>query len=193
MTARPTTGELRLKEAGKRLFADPLPPYPLEKGQHFAYSVKTASGNVASYNYVSNEGHVDASPPPQRFHVVGIRMPDGGYGKGLMVGPSPKRKEKDEFVDSSPRASKVRRHLSQPPITCPDGQYESEDDMVLKGPKVIQLLRTIIKMREEHKNHSDQVAELALELKSLKDDYHTLRRGLGIKIERLEKKVEKGN
>ncbi|RLN43493.1 hypothetical protein C2845_PM01G45130 [Panicum miliaceum] len=79
------------------------------------------------------------------------------------------------------------------PITRPGGQYEIEDDKALKGPKVLQLLRTIVKMREEHKTLSDQVAELTLELKSTKDDYDTLFRSLGIKIERLEKKVGKGN
>ena len=37
------------------------------------------------------------------------------------------------------------------------------------------------------------MVELTLELKSIKDDYDTLRRGLDVKIERLEKRVEKGN
>ena len=37
------------------------------------------------------------------------------------------------------------------------------------------------------------MVELTLELKSIKDDYDTLRRGLGVKIERLEKCIEKGN
>ena len=32
-----------------------------------------------------------------------------------------------------------------------------------------------------------------MELKSIKDDYDTLRRVLGVKMERLEKKVEKGS
>ncbi|RLN36172.1 hypothetical protein C2845_PM03G28870 [Panicum miliaceum] len=68
-----------------------------------------------------------------------------------------------------------------------------EDDKVPKGPKVMQLLCTIVKMREEHKKLSDQVAELALDLKSGRDDYDTLRRGLGTKIERLEMKVGKSN
>ena len=44
-----------------------------------------------------------------------------------------------------------------------------------------------------HKELSDRVTELTLELKSVKDDYDTLRRGLGVKIESLEKRVEKGN
>ena len=64
---------------------------------------------------------------------------------------------------------------------------------VLKGPKVTQLLRTIIKLRDGQKELSDRVAELTLELKSIKDDYDTLRRGLGVKMERLETKVEKGS
>ncbi|RLN29729.1 hypothetical protein C2845_PM05G20080 [Panicum miliaceum] len=130
-------GELRLMEVGKRLFADPLPPFPLEKGQQYAFSVKTASGNVASHNYTSTPTCTNASPPPQRFHVVGIRTPGGRYDKGLMPGPSPKRKERDEFFDSSPRVSKIRRHISPPPITRPGGQYESENDKVLKRPKML--------------------------------------------------------
>jgi hypothetical protein len=80
-----------------------------------------------------------------------------------------------------------------PPTTRPGGQYESEEEQVLKGPKVAQLLRIVIKLRDGHKELSDRVAELTLELKSVKDDYNTLRRSLGIKIERLEKRVEKGN
>ena len=51
----------------------------------------------------------------------------------------------------------------------------------------------MIKLRDGQKELSDRVAELTLELKSVKDDYDTLRRGLGIKVERLEKRVEKDN
>ena len=65
--------------------------------------------------------------------------------------------------------------------------------MVLKGPKVAQLLCTVIKLRNGHKELSNRVAELTLELKSVKDDYNTLRCDLGVNIELLEKHVEKGN
>ena len=75
----------------------------------------------------------------------------------------------------------------------PGGQFESDDEQVLKGPKVAQLLRTVIKLHNGRKELSDRVAELTLELNSVKDDYDMLRRGLGVKIERLEKHVEKGN
>lgn len=122
---RPSTGELRLKEVGKCLFDDPLPPFPLEAGQLYLHFVKTKSGNVVSHNYTTiGTNTPDSSTPQQRFYVVGIRTPGGGYGKGLMTGPSPKRKEKDKSVDSSPTASKV-------------WHYESKVEKVLKGPKVI--------------------------------------------------------
>ena len=95
---------------------------------------------------------------------------------------------------SSPKGAKrVKRHIPPPSIMRPGGQFESDDEQVLKGPKVAQLLRIVIKLRDGHKFLSDRLAELTLELKSVKDDYDTLRRGLGVKIERLEKRVEKGN
>ncbi|RLM69976.1 hypothetical protein C2845_PM17G09680 [Panicum miliaceum] len=107
-----------------------------------------------------------------------------------MAGLSPKRK-RDGSVDSSPRARKVRRPISPPPITRPGGHYDSEDDKVLKGPKVAHLLCNIIEMRKEHKKLSDQVAELTLELKSIRDDYDTLRRGLCSKVNTLAKTIGK--
>jgi hypothetical protein len=111
-----------------------------------------------------------------------------------MLGLSPKDKGQAESVDSSPRASKrVKRHLTPPRMTRPGGHYKSSDEKVLKGPKVIKLLRTIIEMPKEHKKLNDQVAELSLELASLRDEYNTLRRGLCSKMQRLAKDVEKGN
>ena len=82
---------------------------------------------------------------------------------------------------------KVKRHLTPPPITRPRGQYESEDEKVLKGPKVVQLLRTIVALKKENQKQGDQLAELSLELKVVKDDLDTLRRGLSSRISRLEK------
>ena len=153
------------------------------------------SGNVVGHNYVTTPSRTTTTPPPpQRFHVVGIRTPGGGYGKGLMPGLSHRDKGEDESVASSPMGFKrVKRHIPPPLIARPGGQYESDDEKVLKGPKVAQLLRTVIKLRDGHKELSNQVAELTLELKSVKDDYNTLRCDLGVNIELLEKHVEKGN
>jgi len=111
-----------------------------------------------------------------------------------MPGLSPKDKGEAESVASSPKGVKCfKRHIPPPPITRPDGQYESEDEQVLKGPKVAQLLRIVIKLRDGHKELSNCVAELTLELKSVKDDYDMLRHSLGVNIECLEKRVKKGN
>jgi hypothetical protein len=111
-----------------------------------------------------------------------------------MPGLSPKDKGEAEYMASSPKGAKrVQRHIPPPPIMRPGGQFESDNEQVLKGPKVTQLLRTVIKLRDGHKELSDRVAELTLELMSVKDDFDTLRHGLGVKIECLEKRVEKGN
>ena len=164
---------------------------PLEEGQEHVYSLYTKSGNVISHNYVTTPTRMTTTPsPPQHFHVVGIRTPGGGYGKGLMAGLSPKDKGETESVASSPEGAKrVKRHIPPPPITRPGGQFESDDEQVLKGPKVAQLLRTVIKLCNGHKELSDRLAELTLVLKSVKDDYNTLRHSLGVKIECLEKHV----
>ena len=47
----------------------------------------------------------------------------------------------------------------------------------------------MIKLCDGHKELSDRLAELTLVLKSVKDDYNTLRHSLGVKIECLEKHV----
>ena len=194
-SARPTTGMLAPKDVSKRLFTDPLPPMPLEEGQEHVYLLYTKSGDVVSHNYVTTPTRMTTTPsPPQCFHVVGIRTPGGGYDKGLMPRISPKDKGEAESVASSPKGAKhVKRHIPPPPITRPGGQYESGDEQVLKGPKVAQLLCTIIRLHDGQKELSDRVAELTLELKSVKDNYDMLRRGLGVKIKCLEKRVEKGN
>jgi hypothetical protein len=109
-----------------------------------------------------------------------------------MPGLSPKDKGEAKSAASSPRACKmVNRHITPPPITHPGEQYESEDDKVLKGPKVVQLLPSIFEMRKHHKKLSDQVAEPSLELKSLKDDYDTLRHGLCSKVNNLARTIGK--
>jgi hypothetical protein len=141
---------------------------PLEEGQEHVYSLYTKSGNVISHNYVTTPTRTTTTPsPPQRFHVVGIRTPGGGYDKELMPGLSPKDKREAESMASSPKGAKcVKRHIPPPPITRPGGQFESDDEQVLKGPTVAQHFRTVIKLCDGHKELSDRLAELTLVLKS---------------------------
>ena len=84
-STRPTTGMLAPKDVSKCLFTDPLPPMPLEEGQEHVFLLYTKSGDVVSHNYVTTPTRTTTTPShPQHFHVVGIRTPGGGYGKGLM-------------------------------------------------------------------------------------------------------------
>jgi hypothetical protein len=62
VTQRPTTGELRPKDIVVCLFADPSPPMPLEKGENYAFSIKTKGGNVIIHNYTSTPTYMHASP-----------------------------------------------------------------------------------------------------------------------------------
>src|SRR6185503_2905264 len=79
-SARTATGMLVSKDVSKRLFADPLPPLPLEEGQEHVYSLYTKSGDVVSHNYVTTPTLTTATPShPQHFHVGGSRTPGGGY------------------------------------------------------------------------------------------------------------------
>ena len=63
-SACPTTGMLTLKDVSKRLFANPLPPMPLEEGQEHVYSLYTKNGNVVSHNYVTPPTRTTTTPSP---------------------------------------------------------------------------------------------------------------------------------
>ena len=161
-----------------------MPPMPMEEVMQHAYTVRKKSGDVVSHHYTTSLTPVSDNSP-KRFRVAGVRTPGVGHGKGLFPALSPKEKGEAESVASTPK--KVKRHLTPPPITRPGGQYESEDEKVLKGPRVVQLLKTIVALKKENQKQGDQLAELSLELKSVKDDLDTLRRGLSSRISRLEK------
>ena len=63
-SARPTTGMLAPKDISKHLFADLLPPLPLEEGQEHVYSLYTKSGDVVSHNYVTTSTRTTTTPSP---------------------------------------------------------------------------------------------------------------------------------
>ena len=146
------TGELRPKDVAVRLFADPMPPMPMEEGTQHAYTMRNKSGDVVSHHYTTSLTPVSENSP-MHFRVVEVRTPGGGYSKGLFPALSPKEKVEAESGASTPKREK--RHLTPPAITCPRGQYESEDEKVLKGPNVIQLLRTIVGLKKDNQKLTD--------------------------------------
>ena len=48
-------------------------------------------------------------------------------------------------------------------------------------------MRTIVALKKENQKQGNQLAELSIELKSVKDDLDSLRRGLSSRISCLEK------
>jgi hypothetical protein len=154
-------------------------------GGHAAcFHCKKQEGDVVSHHYTTSLSPLSDNAT-NCFRVVGVRNPRGGYGKGLFPALSPREKGEAESVASTPK--RVKRNLTPPPITRPSGQYESEEEKVLKGPKVIQLLRTVVALKKENWKQGDWLAEMSLKLKSVKDDFETLRRGLCSRISHLEK------
>ena len=92
---RPTTGKLRPKDVVVRLFADPMPPMPMEEGMQHAYTMRNKSGDVVSQHYTTSLTPISDNTP-KRFRVVRVRTPGGGYGKGLFPALSPKEKGEAE-------------------------------------------------------------------------------------------------
>ena len=115
---RPSTGELRPKDVAVRLFANPMPPMPMEEGMQRAYTVKNKSGDVVSHDYTTTLTPVSDNAP-NHSRVVGVRTPGEGYGKGLFPALSPKEKGEAESIAPSPK--RLKRHLTPPPITRPGG------------------------------------------------------------------------
>ena len=84
-----------------------------------------------------------ARPSPS-YTVVGVRKPDGGYGKALMHKPAKKPMSKTapsgKETESSGAPLRIKRFRKLPPIRRPVGQYESSDeDTPSKGPSIASL------------------------------------------------------
>jgi len=92
-TPRPTMGELRPKDVVVRLFADPMPPMPMEEGMQHAYTVKNKRGDVVSHHCTTSFTTVSDNSP-KCFRVVGVRTPGGGYGKVSFPRSPPRRRER---------------------------------------------------------------------------------------------------
>jgi hypothetical protein len=113
---QPTTGTLGLKQKA---------PGVSRPSKRF---VVTPSGNMVS----SVTSSFQTTRPSLSYTVVGVRKPEGGYGKVLMHKlvekpvsmPTPSEKESE----SSGAPLRIKRFRKLPLIKCPAGQYESCDD-----------------------------------------------------------------
>jgi hypothetical protein len=94
------------------------------------------------------------------YTVVGIKKPNGGYGKGLMRKPTPKGKGPaktlaqkpvfKEMVGSSSKPLMIRR-FNKPSCLRPCSIFESRDDVPLppRGPTVTSLNNKIINLHKD--------------------------------------------
>ena len=104
-TPRPTTGELHPKDVVVRLFADLMPPMPMEEGMQHAYTMRNKCDDIVSHHYTTSLTPV-SDHSPKHFRVVGVLTPGEGYGKGLFPTLSPKEKGEAESVASTPKRVK---------------------------------------------------------------------------------------
>ena len=94
---RPTMGELRPKDVVVRLFADPMPPMPMEEGMQHAYTVRNKSGDVVSHHYTTSLTPVSDNSP-KHFRVVGVRLSEGGTVRASFPHSPPRRRERPNLL-----------------------------------------------------------------------------------------------
>ena len=104
-------------------------------------SVVTPLGNTVSHASSSFQ----TGRPSLSYIVVGVRKPEGGYGKALMHKPAKKLESKPTSLgkesESSGAPLRIERFGKLPSIKRPTGQYESsdEEDAPSKGPSITSL------------------------------------------------------
>lgn len=124
-----------------------------------------------------------ASPLPNScFTIVGVRKPEGGYGKALKPKLTPKEKP-----------LRIRRVRKPTTVRQPPAQFESgdEEEEKPKEPTIASLSATIITLRLEIRSLNNRLSESILKTRNLEDDINNIRHGVGKKINRLAKAVGK--
>lgn len=120
--------------------------------------------------------------PSPSYTIVGVKKPDGGYGKALMRKSVPKGKESaealprkpapkaKETVESSSQFLRIRRFREPPVIKRPPGIFESSDEETIVKPRVppIALLSAKVKtLCEDIRNLNGCLAESLINNRNL--------------------------
>ncbi len=176
---RPTTGELGLLKA-RRLFQDDekAAPPPAER---YVGTLFTKVGDEVLHKYTTPTA-TPSTPKEERFRIMGVRTPSGGYGKGLLR-PLMVSEKEGAAESRSPPPMKVKRHLTPPPIVRTPSQFQ-EDEVKSPEPSVHKLAAQVKKLRKENIELRDRNAELGVELAEIRNNVDTLSSGLCAKIKR---------
>ena len=121
-----------------------------------------------------------ATPSPS-YTMVGVRKPEGGYGKALMHKPAKKLESKPTSLgkesESSGAPLRIKRFRKLPSIKRPIGQYESSDkeDAPSRGPSITSLSFENASLQDLLWNLDDSLAWNLLKIRDLVDDINSLR------------------
>lgn len=93
------------------------------QGEVYRRSLVTPSGNIVYHSYSSTLA--PPSSPSPCFTIVGIRKPEGGYGKALKPKLTPKEKEQAESSSQQLRIKRVRKPTT---VQRPPAPFESDEE-----------------------------------------------------------------
>jgi len=96
------------------------------------------------------------------------------------------RKELRESLGSSTAPPSIWRWMEPPPIRGPPSQYENDNDATTD---IEQLMKVIVKIREQNRKLEVMVAELRMANLDLIENFHDLRISNGAKIKRLAEAI----
>ena len=109
--------------------------------------------------------------------MVGVRKPEGGYGKALMRKPPKKLVSKLALSGKVSESSvRIQRFRKPPSIKRTVGQYESsdEEDAPSMGPSIASLSSEKARLRDLLWNLDDSLATNLLKIRDLVHDINSL-------------------
>jgi hypothetical protein len=128
------------------------------------------------------------------YAMVGVRKPNGGYGKALMRKPAKKSVSEPtpsgKGSESSGTPLRIKR-VQKPQIRVqPAGFFrDSEDEKPPKGPTLASLSASNRSLHMSVRKANDHISKSVLKIKELSDEVNELRRGFREKVARVAKAV----
>jgi hypothetical protein len=101
------------------------------------------------------------------YTVVGIKKPNGGYGKGLMHKPAPIGKGPAKTLAQKPL---MIRRFNKPSCLRPCSIFESRYDVLLppRGPTVTSLNNKIINLHEDVRILKGQLVDSQIKIRDMR-------------------------
>nr|AAT85778.1 hypothetical protein [Oryza sativa Japonica Group]ABF96887.1 hypothetical protein LOC_Os03g33000 [Oryza sativa Japonica Group] len=153
----------------------------IDTSSHRAITLRDDSGDEVLHKYTTPTA-TPSTPKEERFCIMGVRIPSGRYGKGLLR-PLTASENEGATESRSPPPMKVKHHLTPPPIVRAPSKIQ-EDEVKSPEPSVHKLTAQVKKLRKENIELRDRNTELGVELAEIRNNVGTLSRSLCAKIKR---------